>query len=154
MTSAQFRRLLDVHGTDPSRWPADLRSANEARLAADPAARHTLDAARRLERSIMRLASPGDEERIEAAAARIMATLAGPLPPQRRPSWARWWPAELLDVDFSPAWRRVAALAAVATLGFAIGLADASLLGKPASGATDDPMSTVFEPDPLPELRR
>jgi anti-sigma factor RsiW len=157
MTQAQFQRLLDVHGTDPSRWPADRRSAAEARLATDPAARHALDTARRLDGSIRRLGSGGDDG---ASAARVMSNLAGPLPPQRRPSWARWWPAEMLDMDFSPAWPRVAALAAFATLGFAVGLADVQLLGNltsaPMAGmeATDDLMSTIFEPDPLPGIRR
>jgi anti-sigma factor RsiW len=155
MTPGQFQRLLAVHGTDPSRWPADRRNQAEAHLAGDPAARHALDAARRLDQSIMRLPAPG-EAQARAAAERVLAALAGRLPPQPPPSWARWWPAELLDMDFSPAWRRVAALAAVATLGFAIGLADANLLGGPTAGAqtTDDPLSTVFEPDPLPEIRR
>lgn len=159
MTRRQLQRLLDVHGPDPSRWPADRRHVAESVLAADPAARQTLAAARRLDGMLRRLSSATDDP-APASVERVMSALAGPLPPQRRASWGRWWPAELLDAEFSPAWQRVAALAAVATLGFALGLADISVLGGLASrltaGArsTDDLMSTMFEPDPLPGVRR
>lgn len=65
------------------------------------------------------------------AAARVLAALASPLPPQRR-SW-RYWPAALLDWDFAPVWPRVAALAGCAVLGFAIGVVGPSLGGRDAS---------------------
>ena len=57
----------------------------------------------------------------DAAVARVLSRLAGPLPPQKR----AWWrlPAELLDWEFAPAWPRMAALAGCAVLGFTIGLA-------------------------------
>lgn len=61
-------------------------------------------------------------EHEQAAAARVVAALAQPLPRQKHP-W-RLWPAELLDWNFAPAWPRVAALAACAALGFAVGVAE------------------------------
>jgi hypothetical protein len=65
------------------------------------------------------------------AAARVLAALASPLPPQR-PSW-RHWPAALLDWDFAPAWPRLAALAGCAALGFAVGVVGPSLRDRDAS---------------------
>jgi hypothetical protein len=61
-------------------------------------------------------AGPNDNK----AAARVLAMLARPLPPQRR-SW-RHWPTVLLNWDFAPAWPRLAALAGCAALGFAVGV--------------------------------
>jgi hypothetical protein len=158
MTPAQFRHLLDVLGTDPARWPADQWRAARALLASDRAARQVLEAAQRLENAIRHAAVPtGDEP---AAVERVMAAFAVPLPPQRSRWVARWWPAELLSLDFAPAWPRLAALAAVAMLGFALGLADTDLVGtvtpdlKSGSGLPDDVMSAVLEPDLLPGIRR
>jgi hypothetical protein len=74
------------------------------------------------------------DEELEAALRRVMATspeeLATkrllqrlqPLPPQQR-AFA-WWPAALMDVNFAPAWPRLAALAAAAVLGISIGLSN------------------------------
>jgi hypothetical protein len=57
----------------------------------------------------------------DAAAQRITQQLdATALPPQKR-AFA-WWPAALRDIDFAPAWPRVAALAGAAVLGVSIGL--------------------------------
>jgi hypothetical protein len=63
----------------------------------------------------------GAAETDDASAARVLATLAQPLPAQRQ-SW-RLWPRELLDWRFAPAWPRLAALACCAALGFAVGVA-------------------------------
>jgi hypothetical protein len=54
------------------------------------------------------------------AAARVLAALGAPLPPQQR-RW-RHWPAVLLNWDLTPAWPRMAALAGCGVLGFAIGV--------------------------------
>jgi hypothetical protein len=158
MTLAQFQHLLDILGTDPARWPADRWRAAQALLASDPAARQTLEAAQRLEDALRHAAAPEGDEL--AAVERVMAALAGPLPPQR-PRWAaRWWPGELLNLEFSPAWPRLAALTAVAMVGFAFGLADTDLVGavtpglRGGGGSPDDVMSAVFEPDLLPGIRR
>ncbi len=57
----------------------------------------------------------------DAAAERVVRRLeATTLPPQKR-AFA-WWPAALRDIDFAPAWPRVAALAGAAVLGITIGL--------------------------------
>ncbi len=57
----------------------------------------------------------------DAAAERVVRRLeAMTLPPQKR-AFA-WWPAALRDIDFAPAWPRVAALAGAAVLGISIGL--------------------------------
>jgi hypothetical protein len=93
----------------------------------------------------------------EPNASRVIAALSGALPPQRRSWWS--WPAALLDVDFAPAWPRVAALAAVAALGFAIGLAgldvpDGANATSAAASRADAGLSVVaFEPEPLTGVR-
>jgi hypothetical protein len=57
----------------------------------------------------------------DAAAERIVRRLeATALPPQK--CAFAWWPAALRDIDFAPAWPRVAALAGAAVLGVSIGL--------------------------------
>jgi hypothetical protein len=158
MTPAQFQHLLDVLGTDPARWPADQWRAARALLASDPGARQALEAAQRLENAIRHAAVPDGDE--PAAVERVMAALGDPLPPQRSRWAARWWPAELLSLEFSPAWPRLAALGAVAMLGFVLGLADTDLVGAVTPGLKsggwlpDDVMSAVFEPDLLPGIRR
>ena len=66
----------------------------------------------------------------DAAAMRVLRTLARPLPRQRV-SW-RHWPAALLTWEFTPAWPRMAMLASCAVLGFAVGVAGQSLRGRDA----------------------
>jgi hypothetical protein len=79
--------------------------------------------------------------------ARVIARLAGPLPPQRR---ATWWPQLLLDWQFTPAWPRMAALAGCAALGFFVGSATIDRLVAPAN---TDLALIAFEPEPLTGLR-
>jgi hypothetical protein len=85
----------------------------------------------------------------EAAAARIAATLNGPLPRQKHPFWRV--PPALLDWQFAPAWPRFAALAGCALIGFSIGLAgvDRTLDRRDTQIATRDLGTMVFEPDPF-----
>jgi anti-sigma factor RsiW len=157
MTLARFQHLLDVHGADLARWPQAQRAAAERLLADDPAAATALAHARELDALITREALPAD-----ATAARIMHMIeTRRLPPQRRRFLWRRWPTELLDIDFVPAWPRLAALAGVAALGFFIGLSD--LTGPIATGPNGDEGAAVvadvdigaimFTPDPLPEAR-
>ena len=151
MTLARFQHLLDVHGADLARWPQAQRAAADRLLADDPAAATARAHARELDALIVREATPADAD---AAAARK-------LPPQRRRFLWRHWPTELLDLDFVPAWPRLAALAGVAALGFVIGLSD--LTGPIAAGPNGDEGAAVvadvdidaimFTPDPLPETR-
>jgi hypothetical protein len=63
-------------------------------------------------RRVMRPVHPEDAQRVADRLASM------PLPPQRR---AFAWPAVLTDLDFAPAWPRLAALAGAAVLGIAIG---------------------------------
>ena len=152
-TLARFQHLLDVHGADLARWPQPLRTAAERLLAADGAAGAALAQARALDALIAR------EAPAEANARSVLRALAArPLPPQRRRFLWRQWPSELLTLDFAPAWPRLAALAGVAALGFAIGLVDLGpmTLGgngeDPASIVADNDIgAVVFAPDPLPE---
>jgi len=104
-----------------------------------------------LTQALKRPPSPADD----AAAARVLERLAGPLPRQKKPFWRL--PAVLLDWQFAPAWPRVAALACCALVGFGIGLAglDRSF-GRseaPFVVAGRDLGSIVFEPEPLTGAR-
>lgn len=104
-----------------------------------------------LTKTLKRPSSPADE----AAANRLLARLAGPLPRQKKPFWRL--PAVLLDWQFAPAWPRVAALACCALIGFGIGLAGLDR----SFGPSDVPLviagrdlgSIVFEPEPLTGAR-
>src|SRR5262245_48317890 len=124
--SEQFQRLLDAHGADLARWPADQRAAAEQLLATDPAARALWERTRDFDARIARqLASISEHEAQaeQAAQTRVLATLAR-LPAQQQRTWWGEWSSALLDWDFTPAWPRIAALASVAALGFAIGLVE------------------------------
>ena len=152
MTLASFQRLLDVHGSDPARWPGPERAPAEHLLTVDGDAAAALAQARALDALIAHPAA-----RQEDASGVLRALAARPLPPQRRHFLWRGWPSELLTLDFAPAWPRVAALAGVAVFGFVIGLSDfgAVTLGPPEEPASivadNDIGAVVFAPDPLPE---
>jgi anti-sigma factor RsiW len=156
MTLARFQHLLDVHGADLARWPQAQRAAADRLLAADPAAAAALARARALDALIAH-----DPLAADADAGRIMLAMeTRRLPPQRRRFLWRRWPTELLDLEFVPAWPRLAALAGVAALGFVIGLSDlAPITAGPNAdeGATVvadiDLGAVVFAPDPLPGAR-
>jgi hypothetical protein len=102
------------------------------------------------------------DEELEAALRRVMATspeklatkrlLArlNSLPPQKR-TFA-WWPAALMDVNFAPAWPRLAALAAAAVLGISIGLSNvgtriATDLNLVRIANADDASTNAFDSD-------
>ncbi len=85
----------------------------------------------------------------DAAVARVLARLAGPLPRQKRPFWRL--PTVLLDWQFAPAWPRLAALGVCAALGFFIGIAG---IDRPIGGFTLSNSTTgagfgavLFEPE-------
>ncbi len=104
-----------------------------------------------LAHTLRQRAAPASDE---AAAARVLKRLAGPLPPQKPPLWRL--PAVLLDWQFAPAWPRVAALAACLMLGFGIGMTGLDrpldrISGVSASGT--DLSSAVFEAEALTGAR-
>jgi hypothetical protein len=151
MTRAQLQRLLDAHGAEPPHWPAAQRETAQRLIASDEAARRLLEDARRLDQTLRSaMQTP------EVDAERLLAALtARPLPSQQHGLLARWWPAALARVDFAPAWPRVAVLASVAALGFAVGLTTvgdriaADLTGAPP--AAED--VALFDPDAITGLR-
>ena len=97
-------------------------------------------------------ASEHDAEAERIATTGVLAALAQ-LPAQRQRTWWDELSSTLLDWDFRPAWPRIAALAGVAVLGFAIGLVelDVSSSEVPRSMALAEPDvgGIVFEPEPL-----
>jgi hypothetical protein len=153
--SERLQRLLDINGPDLARWPAELRADMERLLAADPAARALWERAKQFDARVARhfaTVSEHDAVAERIAATRLFAAL-GQLPMQQRRTWWAELSSTLLDWDFRPAWPRIAALASVAVLGFAIGLVD---LDVPPSEsprslvlAEPDVGGVVFEPEPL-----
>lgn len=84
----------------------------------------------------------------------IDALAARPLPPQRKPRWARL-PTALLDWNFAPAWPRIGVLATAALIGFVIGLVglDGQVDEGAAASATaapqDDLGAILFDAAPI-----
>src|SRR5262245_4823114 len=147
----EFRHRLDADGADLAAWPEAQRVAGERLLATEPAAQAALREAQQFDRLMIRgMAAPPPPD---AAAARVLATLAQPLPPQRKPllSWA--WPAALLDVDLAPARLRIAVLAGVAVLGIALGLLGPDVTDAGVAAPTETNLAAVFEPEPLTGVR-
>jgi hypothetical protein len=156
MTLARFRHALDVYGADLSRWPQSQRGAADRLMASDPAAAAAFAQARALDALIAREATSTQAD----ASAVLSALETRPLPAQRRRFLWRHWPNELLNLDFAPAWPRVAALAGVAAFGFAVGLTDLGPISGLTNGdeapsivADNDIGAVVFAPDPFPEVR-
>ncbi len=139
MSMNEFERLLELHGPDLERWPAGQQAAARDFLLHEPAAAIVLKQSQHLHRLLDRIAPAPDE----AAERRILARLA-PLPPQRR-HWFRL-PSWLSDLDFQPAWPRVAALASVACLGLALGFADLTPFNADPGGT--DISTLVLDSDP------
>src|SRR6266705_3498693 len=76
MTTADFERLLDVYGSDRTRWPVEARASAGQLVARDRAARRLLAEAEALDRALERAPLPSlvqeaaMAERIVAAARR------------------------------------------------------------------------------------
>src|SRR6185503_20683721 len=76
MTIADFERLLDVYGSDRTRWPVEARASAGQLVARDRAARRLLAEAEALDRALERAPLPtlaqetAMAERIVAAARR------------------------------------------------------------------------------------
>src|SRR5437763_16743949 len=99
-----------------------------------------------LETALRRVMATNPEE---LAAKRLLGRLQS-LPPQKR--GFAWWPAALADVNFAPAWPRLAALAGAAVLGISIGLSSfgtriATDLNLVRVANTDDTSTNAFETD-------
>jgi hypothetical protein len=139
MRRRAFRRLLDTQGADPSRWPADRHAAAQGLLAIDAEARKALDEAQRLEALLAGFVVPE-----ELCDDRRAVALLSSLPAQRLP--LRWLPPLLSRWDFTPAWSRVAALAAVAVLGIMVGMVDPRTTSGPLNeGPGGDLSELVFD---------
>src|SRR5258705_3094535 len=67
MTNADFERLLDVYGSDRTRWPVEARASAGQLVARDRAARRLLAEAEALDRALERAPLPSLAE--EAALA-------------------------------------------------------------------------------------
>lgn len=154
MTLAEFQDLLDAHGVHLSSWPDELRTRAEMFLRAEPAARQRLGEAQRFERLIARGMSMSGRA-LDASAGRVLRTLAGELPRQRR--FALSWPAALLSFDLAPARLRIAALAGIAALGVGLGLLGPDFGADTRAGvalaAADLDLAGVFEPEALTGVR-
>jgi hypothetical protein len=153
MNIAQLQQFLDVHGTEPSAWPAHLRGEAEDFINSDAAASRAYAAVRRLDELMRRLSASEhrDDAALRASGERVLRSLPGRLPRQKR-AW-RWWPAELARFDFAPAWPRVAALASIAIVGFAIGLVGLDGPSSARAPADSDVGASVFEIEPPTGLR-
>jgi hypothetical protein len=112
---------------------------------------------RELEASLGRVMTPTPDA--NDAAERVLARLdAVPLPPQKRGWLAAWWPAALTDLNFAPAWPRVAALACAAALGISVGLSGlgtriATDLDLVRMASADEAGATIFDSDTIAGLR-
>lgn len=150
MNLPEFVDMLDAHGAAPARWPAALRADAERLLAADANARAALAREQRLA-ALVREDGPASDAATDRAARRVMTMLAASeLPPQHGGRLGRWWPAELFAFDLTLAWPRVAALAGVCVLGFALGITglDTRLAERTRTPPGIDVSTIVFEPDP------
>ncbi len=145
MTRDELQHLLDAHGADPSRWPAERREDAAALIGSDVDARVDLEAARELDAMLARFSALSGAD--AQSAARVLGKFNGPLPRQKQPFWRV--PAALLDWQFAPAWPRVAALAGCLLIGFTIGIAgvDRSLARGDSQIVNRDIGTMVFGPD-------
>lgn len=135
MTLEELRSLLDAHGGDPARWPADRRAAAEELAARDPAAAAALAEASALDGLILRAlggtsADAGDDgagddgagddaARIDRVIRIAMLTLP-PRAPAPSPQLSRPAPA---PGRFRP-WLRTGGLVAAALAGLVVGSLD------------------------------
>ncbi len=147
----EFRHALDVQGSDLSQWPQPLRGKAEALVKADPAARAALEDARHID-ALIEVSVRGEAAMPADIAARALARLDATALPRQHGRRSHW-PAILLNLDFAPAWPRVAALACCAVLGVIVGLSGvdqrfntfrtASALDQSSFGAEPEPLTGV-----------
>lgn len=75
MTRDEFADLLDRHGAEPARWPADRAAAAQALLVEDAGARADLATARRLEALVGHAVAPAPVD--AATVGRVLARARG-----------------------------------------------------------------------------
>ena len=138
MRLQRFHRLLDIHGADLARWPAEDRATAQRLLAEDPSAEAARRRARRLEACLDSFAPSVDLR----AAARITRRLAS-LPAQRR--FAAWRRPAFEWLGLAPPWPGLAALATMAMLGFLVGASNVDSLFTQAGD--EDISALVFDTD-------
>ncbi len=122
MTMAEFERLLDVYGSDRTRWPAEARAGAGQLVARDRAARRLLAEAEALDRALDRAPLPSLAreaalaERIVAAARRSprMVPAAAAAPPRHAGHTAADNVVALPVVAARRAWASRAAMGGVA----------------------------------------
>jgi len=158
MDLKRFLERLDATGADLSAWPERDRAGAERLMASEPDARRRWEQARRMDEAIGRALAHSTDTQDDTTAGRVLASLASsPLPRQRQPLLSRFWPTALLDLDLTPAWPRVAALACAGALGIALGLfavnPSAFETRGSAAAAETDFAALVFDPEPVTGAR-
>jgi hypothetical protein len=103
MTIAEFERLLDVYGSDRTRWPVEARAGAGQLVARDRAARRLLAEAEALDRALERAPLPSLAKEAELAE-RIVAAA------RRSPRMVPTFRSETAGRDNGPAGRNVVRL--------------------------------------------
>jgi hypothetical protein len=83
MTIADFERLLDVYGSDRTRWPVEARASAGQLVARDKAARRLLAEAEALDRTLERAPLPSLAEEAALADRILVAARRSPRMPRR-----------------------------------------------------------------------
>lgn len=128
MTIAEFERLLDVYGSDRSRWPVEARAGAGQLVARDKAARRLLAEAEALDRALERAPLPSLAEEAALAERILAAARRSPrmVPPTGAPSMPEREPVARNVVRLRPPPQRARWMASRA-LGGAAGMLAASL---------------------------
>jgi hypothetical protein len=155
MTLADFERLLEVYGSDRTRWPADARAGAGHLVARDRAARRLLVEAEALDRALERAPLPSLAleaalaDRIAAAAPRSPRIVrSGGAPAAQAPAEGRSNVFRLPDLRGRRQWRgrtalggAASVLAASLAIGVLIGL---SSLPQPLAPAALQELSSLL----------
>jgi hypothetical protein len=122
MKLSRFLKELERYGSDFADWPPADREGAARFARVEPRAAAALKQAAALDALLAsRMPVPPAGDAAEALVARLSRMQ---LPPQERSGLARFLPAILIGSDYTPAWPRMAALAAIAMFGFAFGSLD------------------------------
>jgi hypothetical protein len=148
MTLADFERLLEVYGSDRTRWPAEARAGAGNLVARDKAARRTLVEAEALDRALERAPLPSLALEAELADRIVAAARRSPrivrfnsAPAAEAPSNGESNVSRLTDVREPRQWRVTAAFGGAASL-LAASLAIGVLIGL---SSLPQPLTPAFE---------